>query len=760
MPTLTVDHCCEQCIYYAASILGSAIHAQLPTRYFFELIERGALDVLVPLLAGTCSWLEQRLAVRCLHHLACDERCREAIVKAGVVPMLAHFGEHALPVALRQNLVKRNRAPMGHVDLIAGMSGMSAMMMDDGDAGYREALWKQVDMAESYTASAVDSIARSPLSASGALAVTEPGVLRVVVMWLLAQPFKESPLSQSSMLKSMKEQGDGAWTDAELRLSALDLLRRLCNSHPLISPATGRPVKTRMGVGNVADSFAVGGKNDKGWREDTSEPVFPSEIVMPEDVETAQEVARRLCAAGIHRYIVILAYEGECEAMLNYCLRIIGGLAIEPSCRQQLALAGALPVLLAGVDSNMVILSESGKLVDRGWTFRKACVQVFELICSEAFADPAAEEERGWALRTLERLRKSEYSDKEARVAAFQRGCEVKAEGNALFKQRKFAEARGKYEEALTLLPWMPPRVEPSPSTLRYLKERAAALSNCAETCIRMGDDHRAIFYATCAMWHNGHAAGAHGLHAKSGARRLRAVHSLLSRRDKTGLRQHEWFPEINVDATGRFAPACLGAAADDDERQRMMFTEGQNHDWCGGAFCGLSSDPSLMWLVVMSRDTMITMENTKMEDTDDEAEMDDITQHLIFNVSLEHTLLSRRLMLTRNICTNRIERVTRRRVARDASLRFNSSGSPEPSEFTEDDAEERQRFVRNEVRRFTFFDPDKDFQSEDSFSEDDEDSYNEPEAMYCAHNSPCSCGSMGCGRRFGFMRWAPHPAV
>ena len=62
--------------------------------------------------------------------------------------------------------------------------------------------------------------------------------------------------------------------------------------------------------------------------------------------------------------------------------------------------------------------------------------------------------------------------------------------------------------------------------------------------------------------------------------------------------------------------------------------------------------------------------------------------------------------------------------VARDASLRFNSSGSPEPSEFTEDDAEERQRFVRNEVRRFTFFDPDKDFQSEDSFSEDDEDSY------------------------------------
>ena len=53
---MTNEHCC--CINYAVSILGSAIHARLPESYFIDLLERGALDVLIPLLAGSCSWIE------------------------------------------------------------------------------------------------------------------------------------------------------------------------------------------------------------------------------------------------------------------------------------------------------------------------------------------------------------------------------------------------------------------------------------------------------------------------------------------------------------------------------------------------------------------------------------------------------------------------------------------------------------------------------------------------------------------------------
>ena len=99
-----------------------------------------------------------------------------------------------------------------------------------------------------------------------------------------------------------------------------------------------------------------------------------------------------------------------------------------------------------------------------------------------------------------------DYVDREQRVAAFTRGCELKAQANALFKAQAFAGARAKYEEALELLPWTPPFIDhdahhkPPASHIRYHKERTTTLSNCAEACLRVGDAESALFYATCAL--------------------------------------------------------------------------------------------------------------------------------------------------------------------------------------------------------------------------------------------------------------------
>jgi hypothetical protein len=116
----------EFCIFYAVSSLGSALHAQLDSQYSKELVERGLLDVLLPLLAGSVSWLEARLAMRCLGHLLLlpgphTAWVGEQVVNAGAVPVIAHYLENVLPVCVRENICKPARAAHWHHDILLKM---------------------------------------------------------------------------------------------------------------------------------------------------------------------------------------------------------------------------------------------------------------------------------------------------------------------------------------------------------------------------------------------------------------------------------------------------------------------------------------------------------------------------------------------------------------------------------------------------------------------------------------------------------------
>ena len=118
-----------------------------------------------------------------------------------------------------------------------------------------------------------------------------------------------------------------------LRLHAVETLKSLCNAFPIINKRTGRP--------NAPTGFVTVTESGRS-RIDEEEEGFPPTPVMPDDMALHAEIARRIVAAGLPKMLVILGYS-ENQWFLNYCMNILGGLALEPSCAPALVGAGALP---------------------------------------------------------------------------------------------------------------------------------------------------------------------------------------------------------------------------------------------------------------------------------------------------------------------------------------------------------------------------------------------------------------------------------
>ena len=459
---------CDQnyfCIYYAVHILGSSIHAALPPSYALEILDRGALGVLLPLLAGSFSWTEGRLAVRCLTHLCQGgpEAVRR-IVAAGGVPLIAHFMEHVLPVCVREDVAKPARAPHWHRDVLLGVR----------EGSYRAELWKTLDMADENGTNCLSLLANGRGTA-GMLAVTEPGVLRLVTMWLLADPWPGNGgadvVSQETRPRS------------PLRIGALELLKTLLNSHPLVEKQSQRPLPPLVLHSNY------GGENVHSAPTRYDELVIPDRIVPPDDVDAAREVARRVVAAGLHAKLVLLGH-AECSGLFSdFIFGILGGIAVEPACHEALVSAGTLPLLLAGAEANIGVAGD-------GRFLRRCCFEVLELLTARPFADAGAESARVAAREAMARLQAVEYTTKAARVAGYTAGMAAKKAGNAAFKAGDHGEAAACYAESLRLLPWQPclathegyTVADASPAHMAYLKERATVLSNMAEVQLRLGE--------------------------------------------------------------------------------------------------------------------------------------------------------------------------------------------------------------------------------------------------------------------------------
>jgi hypothetical protein len=497
-------------------------------------------------------------------------------------------------------------------------------------------VWKQLQMAEDSGPSTLTALAGS--CTAGKLACSEPGMLRLVNRWLISEPFDE---------------GGPAKLGSGLREQALFLVEHLVTAFPLVDPKTQRPMPS-CGT-NLA------------WGEDTTPTVWPAGVVPPDDAALAGELARRLVAAGVHHRLVILSH-ADCHRTFVNCsgLTIIGGIALEPSCRLALIQAGALPLLLAGVEAN------AGQPGD-GRYLRRSCALVVELIAagSEELLDPKYEQARLDALCTLKELLAVEYTTKEARVSGYTAGMAAKKVGNTHFKAREFQEALAQYKEALLTLPYMPcPDIFSEDTVIsvaqnKMLKERATVLSNAAEVQLRLGDAKSALFFATCALW-----SADPSVEAKAACRRLRAVHQLLSQRSPTGERKFLWYPDtMAIDKAGYLAvPAQLvDELADDRSNAREIHAKmdkqlvgGTGVGWLGlptgtMQIDGTAVDPQLLWVLVMCFDTNAAAKH--IDSAVQREPPEELSLAIAYTHGFTNRFFSRRQHVVESVCASRVAR-------------------------------------------------------------------------------------------------------
>ena len=88
---------------------------------------------------------------------------------------------------------------------------------------------------------------------------------------------------------------------------------------------TQRPLPPKIGNENwdTADNVASGGRNGTvsprmNSLEDNRHVVWPAGIVKPDDPELAAELARRIVAAGLHRWVVILGHADGFAWFVNF----------------------------------------------------------------------------------------------------------------------------------------------------------------------------------------------------------------------------------------------------------------------------------------------------------------------------------------------------------------------------------------------------------------------------------------------------------
>ena len=268
------------CIHYAVSILGSALHGRLPQRYFEDVLEQGLLDVLLPLLAGSASWLEARLGMRVVMHLcAGGEHVVDAMVAAGLMPVIVHFAEHLLPAAVREDVVKPHRGAHWHHDILC----------QTREGEFRKQIWKEVERGETILGQTVDMLVGR--SAAARRAMTEPGATRMLALWLVCDPLRGNG-------------GVSALTHSCLREGALEMLKTMFDAFPLMRGEQRLP----RGAGEMR-LVPVGKHCNSDDRAHGLE--FPAHIVPPEDAEEAKLLACRVVDAGLHRLLVVL---GHCNS--------------------------------------------------------------------------------------------------------------------------------------------------------------------------------------------------------------------------------------------------------------------------------------------------------------------------------------------------------------------------------------------------------------------------------------------------------------
>jgi hypothetical protein len=184
-------------VYYLAAILGSLVHNYQPIRDRLRMVDEGALDVLVPLLNGSCTWAEARIASRAVGHLLeCDYdqygetmqlgdagaiRLAQTALDVGAVAALAHVASTLDDMVVTQNLIHPARAGSLHRD----------QFNVDRDTSDRVKYVAKIHDGRRFAISALGRMAKASWSCSDSSKLAAPGVQAALVL-LLCQGRTES----------------------------------------------------------------------------------------------------------------------------------------------------------------------------------------------------------------------------------------------------------------------------------------------------------------------------------------------------------------------------------------------------------------------------------------------------------------------------------------------------------------------------------------------------------------------------------------
>ncbi|XVF61294.1 hypothetical protein PTKIN_Ptkin08bG0118700 [Pterospermum kingtungense] len=105
--------------YYAAHIIGS--YAMDKSQFAEEAVQSGVVLPLMELLRGKVSWVEQRVAVRALGHLASHEKAFEAVAvhEVEIINLAMEIASNCLEMVYKEFIgIKAKKRPKHHCDLL------------------------------------------------------------------------------------------------------------------------------------------------------------------------------------------------------------------------------------------------------------------------------------------------------------------------------------------------------------------------------------------------------------------------------------------------------------------------------------------------------------------------------------------------------------------------------------------------------------------------------------------------------------------
>jgi hypothetical protein len=278
--------------YYLCALLGSIVHMEQPHAHLKQMEAEGALAVLMPILHGSLTWAEQRVAARGLGHLCKATAPEDGLfhrdgdsihveaLRMGAAPALAHLLARVDDVCITSNVIHPSRSGHWQSDLLLANQGMFS-----SSAQMRCNYLQRMNDAKAFAKMALHNLVTGTQTCMFGEECAQPGVLGCLVEMLLR--------THGGSDCADAEEYNKSWQ------TAISLIESICTDHGVVDYVNG-------------ELRTISPKNGG----------IPIRAPM-------------ICGAGVHRFILPFVHQtsSSCNCSAVSALR---GLAAVPRCQEHL----------------------------------------------------------------------------------------------------------------------------------------------------------------------------------------------------------------------------------------------------------------------------------------------------------------------------------------------------------------------------------------------------------------------------------------